>query len=178
MEPSRFRVKQVGKLREFSVQLAERIKAAPNTPVEPMRLAVRVGNDAYLIDMGLAGEIVAVPSIAPVPWTKPWFRGLTNVRGRLVGVVDLPHMAGRDPIPADQAQQLLVFGASVEANAGLLVSRAFGLRNVSELESLGNPRDAERPWEVMSYRDMDGTVLTEIDLLQLVQSEKFAGIGI
>jgi twitching motility protein PilI len=178
MEPSRLRVKQVGKLREFSLQLAERIKAAPNTPVEPMRLAVRVGSDAYLIDMGLAGEIVPVPAIAPVPWTKPWFRGLANVRGRLIGVIDMPQLSGRDATPNEQGQQLLVFGAQIEANAGILITRAFGLRNISEMEALGNPGDATRPWETMRYRDMDGTVLTEVDLFQLVQTEKFAGIGV
>ena len=60
------------KLREFSTQLAERLKAAPHTPVQPLRLAVRIGSDSYLLDMATAGEIVATADIAPVPWTRPW----------------------------------------------------------------------------------------------------------
>lgn len=94
--------KQLGKLREFSTQLAERLKAAPARAAVPMRLAVRIGEVGYLLPMDAAGEIVAVPDIAPVPWTKPWYRGLANVRGRLVGVVDLVQFTGRGQLATDQ----------------------------------------------------------------------------
>jgi len=170
--------KQTQKLREFSTQLAERLKAAPHTPVQPLRLAVRIGADSYLLDMATAGEIVATPEIAPVPWTRPWYRGLINVRGRLVGVVDMQELAGRAPLPAEQAQQLLVFGPALKVNAGILISRAFGLRNVRELEALGGAGNAALPWETHRYRDLDGTVLTELDLPRLVAAEVFASVGV
>ncbi len=102
--------RQLVKLREFSTQLAQRLKDAPNLPTEPTRLAVRIGVDNFLVEMGFAAEIVALPDIARVPWTKPWYRGLANVRGRLVGVVDLQHLTGREPLSAEQGQQLLVLG--------------------------------------------------------------------
>ena len=90
--------RQLVKLREFSTQLAQRLKEAPNKPVEPTRLAIRIGSENYLIEMALAGEIVSLPDITPVPWTRPWYRGLANVRGRLIGVVDLMHLMGREPL--------------------------------------------------------------------------------
>src|SRR5512135_766899 len=101
--------KQLVKLREFSTQLAQRLKEAeaPGLATAPTRLAVRVGNENFLIDMGVAGEIVALPEIAPVPWTKPWYRGLANVRGRLIGVVDLSQFKGGAPLAAEQSTQLL-----------------------------------------------------------------------
>lgn len=169
---------QSQKLREFSAQLAERLKAAPNTPVQPLRLAVRIGSDSYLLDMSTAGEIVATSDIAPVPWTRPWYRGLTNVRGRLVGVVDLQELSGRAPLPAEQSQQLLVFGPALKVSAGILISRAFGLRNIRELEELGKAANAALPWEASRYRDLDGTVLTELDLPRLVAAEVFSSIGV
>jgi twitching motility protein PilI len=73
------------RLRDFSTQLAQRLRALPSKAAEPARLAVRLADTGYLLDMSTSGEIVALPEIAPVPWTKPWFRGLANVRGRLVG---------------------------------------------------------------------------------------------
>lgn len=166
------------KLREFSTQLAERLKAAPNTPVQPLRLAVRIGADSYLLDMATAGEIVTTSDIAPVPWTRPWYRGLTNVRGRLIGVVDLQEMSGRAPLPLEQGQQILVFGPSLKVNAGVLISRAFGLRNIRELEDLGVTNNAALPWETQRYRDLDGTVLTELDLARLVAAEIFSSVGV
>lgn len=166
------------KLRDFSTQLAERLKAATSAPNEPLRLAVRIGPYNYLLDMNATAEIVTAPDITPVPWTRPWYRGLANVRGRLVGVVDLMHLAGRGPLPPDQSQQLLVFSEALRINAGVLVSRAFGLRNLNDLESLGGPADGALPWEAARWRDLDGNQLTELNLGSLVASEAFATIGI
>ena len=45
------------KLRDFSTQLAARLKAATSTPTEPLRLAVKIGPQNYLLDMNLAAEI-------------------------------------------------------------------------------------------------------------------------
>jgi twitching motility protein PilI len=169
--------KQLGRLREFSTQLAERLKAAPSRAGEPLRLAVRIGTDSYLLPMEAAGEIVAIPDITPVPWTKPWYRGLANVRGRLTGVIDLMQYAGRGAMAPEQAQQLLVLSDSAGVNAALLVTRAFGLRNLNELESLGRAENAAAPWETTRYRDLDGGLLTEIDVRGLVASEGFGAIG-
>ncbi len=170
--------KHLLRLRDFTMQLAERLKAAPQIPAEPMRLAVRIGPENYLLAMEQASEIVAVPAIAPVPWTRPWFRGLANVRGRLVGVVDLMQLAGRPPLAPDQAGQMLVLGESLRTNAAILVTRAFGLRNLEDLEQVGRAGDGAPPWEAGRFRDQDGTVLTELDLGRLVAAEAFASVGI
>ena len=70
--------RQLVKLREFSTQLAQRLKEAPNKPTEPTRLAIRIGSENYLVEMALAGEIVSLPEITPVPWTRPWYRELAT----------------------------------------------------------------------------------------------------
>ncbi|HTN50076.1 MAG TPA: chemotaxis protein CheW [Burkholderiaceae bacterium] len=167
--------RQLVKLREFSTQLAQRLKEAPNLPTEPTRLAIRIGADNYLVEMGLASEIVALPEIARVPWTKPWYRGLANVRGRLVGVVDLQQLMGREPLPSEQAQQLLVLGESLGVAAGVLMTRAFGIRNLKDLEPLeAVPSRGE--WERTRYRDLDNIALTELDLRDLAGSPAFTAI--
>jgi len=171
--------RQLVKLREFSTQLAQRLREAPNKPTEPTRLALRIGAENYLVEMALAGEIVSLPEIAPVPWTRPWYRGLANVRGRLIGVVDLQQLTGRDPLPADQTQQVLVLGEVLGVNAGILVTRAFGIRNLKDLTPLeGEPPAGRASWERARYRDNDGLALTELELRELATSGAFAAIGI
>ncbi len=171
--------RQLVKLREFSTQLAQRLKEAPNKPTEPTRLAVRIGNENYLIEMALASEIVSLPGIAPVPWTRPWYRGLANVRGRLIGVVDLLHLMGREPLTPEQTQQVLVFGEVLGVNAGILVSRAFGIRNLKDLTPLdGAPPAGRASWEHERYRDHDGLMLTELELRELATSAHFASIAV
>jgi len=168
--------RQLVKLREFSTQLAQRLKEAPNLPNEPTRLAVRMGTENYLVEMGLAAEIVSLPEIARVPWTKPWYRGLANVRGRLVGVVDLQQMMGREPLSADLGLQLLVLGEGLGVAAGILITRAFGIRNLKDLESLEAPA-SQVVWERSRYRDLEGMTLTELDLRELATAPAFTAIN-
>lgn len=170
--------KQLVKLREFSTQLAQRLKEAPGLPTEPNRLAVRVGSENFLIEMSVAGEIVPLADIAPVPWTKPWYHGLANVRGRLIGVVDLLQLTGRDPLPPEQAQQMLVLGEGLSVNAGILITRAFGIRNLKDLTALPAAGESAANWEQVRYRGADGVAFTELDLRELVRSPAFAVIGV
>ena len=169
--------RKTGRLKEFSAQLAARLEAAPGPLSEPARLAVRIGADSFLLDMNRAGEIVAAPPISPVPWTKPWYLGLANVRGRLIGVIDLMQLAGGAPITPDDAQQLVVFNEELKFNVGLLITRAFGLRNIKDLEPLGALNDRSRPWEARAFRDNDGSRLVEIDLQGLIGFDDFVSIG-
>ncbi len=169
--------KHLAGLRDFSAQLAQRLNEAPAKEMPTARLGVHVGTRKYLFDMTSVGEIVPLAEIARVPWTRPWFRGLANVRGRLVGVYDLQHLAGGEPMSPDQALQLLVFGDSLKVNAALLITRAFGLRSARDLDAL--PTDSEAaPWESARFRDADGTTLTELNLSRLASDERFASIGI
>jgi twitching motility protein PilI len=168
--------RQLVKLREFSTQLAQRLRDAPNLPTEPTRLAIRMGTFNYLVEMDLAAEIVSLPEIARVPWTRPWYRGLANVRGRLVGVVDLQHMMGREPLAAEQGQQLLVLGEPLGLAAGVLITRAFGIRNLKDLEELDAQGEAAG-WERRRFRDLEGIALTELDLRALAAAPAFTAIN-
>lgn len=170
--------KHLANLRDFSAQLAQRLNDAPAHEVPVARLGVHVGNRRYLLDMTSVGEIVPIGEVARVPWTRPWFRGLANVRGRLVGVYDLPQMAGGEPMNSEQALQLLVLGDALKVSAGLLITRAFGLRNAKDLDALPTATDDVMPWEGARFRDSDGTTLVELSLPRLVADERFASIGV
>jgi len=171
--------RQLAEMRDFSAQLAKRLAEAPASDMQAARLGVRIGSRGFLVEMTSAGEVVPAASIARVPWTRPWFRGLANVRGRLVGVYDLLHMTGSEPLRDEQALQLLVLGDALKVNAALLVSRAFGLRYAKDLDAMPEAESAGAPpWEGARFRDAGGMVLTELNLARLVADERFTSIGI
>ena len=74
-------------LREFQENLARRLGEAKTADHRSL-LGFQVGDDNWLIDLADSGEILPPPPFVPVPLTRPWFRGLANVRGTLHGVVD------------------------------------------------------------------------------------------
>ncbi|MDP0995635.1 chemotaxis protein CheW, partial [Klebsiella pneumoniae] len=75
-------------------------------------LAVQAGGRNYLMPLGQSGEIFPWAGVQPVPYTKPWFLGIANLRGTLAGVIDLASLLGHGVTrsePALAESSLLAF---------------------------------------------------------------------
>ena len=58
-------------------------------------VAFRLGGEAFLLAREETREVLAYPaSVTRVPGAKPWIRGLSNVRGQLLPVIDLRAFLG------------------------------------------------------------------------------------
>jgi twitching motility protein PilI len=171
------------RLREFQAGLAERLRHAATTPSLQRRLAVRLGRDSsernFLIDLPEAGEIISIPEITPVPLTKTWYRGLANVRGNLVSVIDLSDFNDEGVTLLDKDSRVLAFSSGLRFNAAILVTRMLGLRNATQLTPFErNGQSVLAPWIGNAFRDADGIVWEELRLVALAADERFLQIGI
>jgi hypothetical protein len=90
--------------------------------------------------------------------------------------MDLQHLMGREPLAAEQGQQLLVLGEGLGVAAGILITRAFGIRNLKDLESVDTAVSAFA-WERSRYRDLEGMALTELDLREVAAAPAFTAIN-
>ena len=161
-------------LRDYQRDLAERLRQA-GVGRTSSKLGLQVGDEAWLVDLADAGEVLPVPPITPVPLTRPWFRGVANIRGNLYSVVDFPAFLGRTPVAPGEHARLLLVGERFRLGAALLVDRSLGLRNPSQLE----PSDEDPgPWARAQYADPDGRQWKELDLPQLVLHPEFLSVGI
>lgn len=161
-------------LRDYQRDLAERLRSA-EAGRTASKLGLQAGDEAWLVDLADAGEVVPVPAITPVPLTRPWFRGVANIRGNLYSVVDFPaFLGGRPVVPGDQSR-LLLLGERFRMGAALLVDRSLGLRNPAQLQPAEG--DCGR-WARARYADKDGRQWKELDLPQLVQHADFLAVGI
>lgn len=165
-------------LRTFQQELATRLATKTAAQVESSRLGLASGDDRWLIRLADAGEVVTLPTIVPVPLTRPWFVGVANIRGNLYSVVDFARFQGRDE-PASGAQsRLVLFGPRAgEINAGLVVSRVLGLRNISELAPAAPPQGAPG-WYGQRWMDGEGHAWQEIDLAVLARDPAFLQVGL
>jgi len=168
------------RLREFQAQLMERMQAVRSgAETHVSMLGVLIGQTRWLLDLPEAGEIVSVGDITEVPLTKAWYLGLTNVRGNLIGVIDLAKFQGMAPTPIDKESRIVAFSPALTFNCGLLVSRVMGLRNVAEMEMHATQEgDAAAPWGAHRYVDRDSHVWTELKLSEIVQDPQFLHVGI
>jgi twitching motility protein PilI len=162
-------------LRDYQRDLAERLRAAEGSRSTSM-LALQVGEDGWLVDLADAGEVLPVPAITPVPLTRPWFKGATNIRGNLYSVVDFSAFIGGAPVTLSDQSRLLLIGERFRLGSALLVDRSLGLRNPAQLKAREGAAPAS-PWIKGGYEDQDGRIWTELDLGQLVQHQDFLAVA-
>lgn len=164
-------------LRDYQRDLAERLRAAEGTRSASM-LALQIGEEGWLVDLADAGEVLPVPPITAVPLTRPWFKGVTNIRGNLFSVVDFPAFVGKPGVSVTDQSRLLLIGERFRMGSALLVDRSLGLRNPAQLEPKArNESAAAAPWIKGEYSDQEGRLWKELDINQLVQHQDFLAVG-
>jgi twitching motility protein PilI len=162
-------------LRDYQIALSERLQSAAAGTRVAGKLGLRVGGEAWLVDLKEAGEVIPVPAISPVPLARPWFKGVANVRGNLYSVSDLAALLGLAPTPMTERARLLLVADRFRAGAALLVESSLGLRNVDELKPANA---AAHRWVRAQYAEADGTLWKELDVAALIQDEAFLEVAL
>jgi twitching motility protein PilI len=168
-------------LQSFQQELANRLASKTAAQVESSRLGFACGGERFLIRLADAAEVVAVPPIAGVPLTQPWFLGLANIRGNLYSVVDFAGFIRRETVVAHGAggqSRLILFGPRAgDLKAGVVVQGVLGLRNLAELTPA--PPVAGAPsWYGQRWVDADAGTWQEVELTQLVVDPAFLRVGL
>jgi twitching motility protein PilI len=130
-------------------------------------VALRMAGDLYLVAREETREVLGVPATSTrVPGAKPWIKGLANVRGQLLPIIDLRQFLGSGVTPITRNTRILVVHHR-EIPAGLLVDEVLGFRRFAENEFSGEApptvarcerylagafRRGEEQWPVLSLR--------------------------
>jgi twitching motility protein PilI len=164
------------RLRQYQEELLERMQAArTGSGQRTHQLGVEIGGERYLLDLLEAGEIVPVPPLTSVPLTQPWYLGLANIRGSLIGVVDLARFLnaprseprGHEGAAPGPAARLVTFAPALGLPCGFLAARVHGLRQAADMTPSGG-----------CLVDADGHSWTPLALAALAQDERFLQVGL
>lgn len=86
----------------------------------------------YAIPMENVLELQRLPRITPLPSTPDWLRGVTNLRGEVLSVIDLRSLLGLPTADSSLSQRLVVVRSTVEEIAtGWIVDRMIGVRRLA-----------------------------------------------
>jgi twitching motility protein PilI len=168
-------------LRELQTRLAGRLQAARGEGMSVSSwLAVESAGRNYLMPLGQSGEIFPWSGVQAVPYTQDWFLGVANLRGTLVGVVDLAGLVGQSGLRTEQAlneSSLLALNAALEVNAALLVDRLSGLRGADAFVASEPPAEDAPAYFGTTYLDAQGGRWQELNLQALSQHPVFLSIS-
>lgn len=167
---------------ELQERLAKRIKKASEGDYNVSSwLAIEVGQHGFLVPLSHASEISPYAFVHPVPYTKPWFMGVTNLRGELMAIVDIGlflNLPGQLRTEAALANaKFLTFNPVLEVNAALLIDKLLGLKSVSAFVSAEPRRPNDASFLGHIYTDTAGKRWQEINLQSLSQLPEFLAIS-
>ena len=95
-------------------------------------IGFKLGAENFVADRTDVREVLPVPEqLTRVPGAKPWLRGIANIRGQLLTVVDMRTFLGAGGASAGRHARMLLV-ASREVPTGLIVDEVTGFRRFSE----------------------------------------------
>jgi purine-binding chemotaxis protein CheW len=88
----------------------------------------RLADSRYAVSVPHVLEIDRVPSITPVPNVPTWIRGIVNVRGEILSVIDFRAFLGCEELhQGEQHRMLVVKARSDEIMTSLVVDQVLGI---------------------------------------------------
>jgi twitching motility protein PilI len=123
---------------ELLLQIDRRCRLlAADLPSQPTRrdswsgIGFRLGEHWYVAPMSEVSEVLHEPRLTQLPGVKPWVKGVANLRGRLLPVMDLSGFFGHE-LSAVRRQRRVLVVEHGEVFAGLLVDEVFGLQHFAQ----------------------------------------------
>ena len=169
---------------ELLLQIDQRCRLlAADLPSQPTRqdswsgIGFRMGEDWYVAPMGEVSEVLHEPRFTQLPGVKSWVKGVANLRGRLLPVMDLCGFFGHE-VSAPRKQRRVLVVEHNEVFAGLLVDEVFGLQHFAQdsLEPVDSLNGAIAPFiQGQFQREQNWQVFSPF---ALVQSQSFMHVAL
>ncbi len=141
-------------------------------------IAFKLGEFTVLAPMEQVGEILTIASISRIPGAKEWVRGIANVRGNLLPILDLPGFVFGKVSKMTRKSRVLVMEHQ-GISAGLMVDEVFGMRHFLEEEFSEDVAPLDKliqPFLTGSLRQR-GEVWGVFDIHQLVDRPEFMQVA-
>lgn len=170
-------------LKDLQERLAQRLSAAKTEAVTASWLAVEAGGQRFLLPLVQSGEIFPWSAVQDVPYTKPWYLGVSSLRGGLHGVIDLARLVGGAADVTSHTERitsesrLVSFHHALGINAVMLIDRLLGLRNPANFSTLAQVPEGSPTYVSRCLLDMQGQTWLEIDLQGLSTEPEFLAIA-
>ena len=141
-------------------------------------LGFKVGDAQLVTAMGQIREVVPCVPLTAVSRTRSWMRGIANVRGTLLTVVDLQAFLGMEPVSIDQYSRLIIINDD-SLQGCLLINRLQGLRHFDPLQDRSDTEDVPESMApyVIGGLNKDQEQWLVFDINKLVEDRMFRQVA-
>ena len=129
----------------------------------------------FVTPMGQVSELMEVPASTRLPGVQSWVIGLSNVRGRLLPLFDLPFFFNGHMSSQKKGHRVLVLETD-SLYSGIVVDNAYGMQHFNA-DTFGDyekelPTGVE-PYTEGAYRDSFGEQWSVFNFARLAEDARF-----
>ena len=95
-------------------------------------LNFHLGDEAYSLPILQVREIIRLSPVTPVPRMPPFVKGVINLRGKIVPVMDLRERLNRYSIEYDERACIVVIQSSSSGHFGVIVDSVDDVSNIPQ----------------------------------------------
>ena len=171
---------QLAQIAEKSIKLAAGLPAQDEAIELWNGIGFSLGGTACVAAMGTVAELLPVPKYTPVPGVKPWVLGISNVRGRLIPIIDLSRFLGLGRSSRRVRDKRILVLEQGELLSGIVVDGVQGMQYFS-VDSFTETYQADVSEDLAlfikgAYMKADVEWL-EFDTLALINDENFLDVA-
>ena len=141
-------------------------------------VAFKLNGKKYVAPLSEVAEIMDVPTLTRIPGAKKWVRGVANVRGTLLPVMDLQGLLYKKP-NRSRKQRLLVI-QNGDFLSSIVVDDVIGLQHfedIDRLEDIPEVDEAVKPYVNDGFNRED-QVWTVFSLFALAEDSAFLQVAL
>ncbi|MCD8039832.1 MAG: chemotaxis protein CheW [Lachnospiraceae bacterium] len=101
-----------------------------------------LGADVFGIELKYVNEIIQMQQIAPIPEVEHFIRGLINLRGKIVPVIDVADRLGKEPFDYNDRTCIIVIEVQGVV-VGLITERISEVVSIEEEDILPPPNTSK-----------------------------------
>ena len=140
-------------------------------------LTFYLGDEQYGIAIDKIKEIIAMMKVTNVPKTPPFMRGVINLRGSIIPIVDTRQRFGMEAREEDMHTAIIIVEVD-KVNIGFIVDRveevsSIDPANLSEPPKFGSHVDTDF---ICAMAQIEESVVMILDVLKLFEADELASL--
>jgi twitching motility protein PilI len=138
-------------------------------------IGFELAGQKFVAPMGEIVEVLHPLKVTKIPWVRKFVLGVSNIRGRLVPIIDLTVLLSTSLNISEKTSRILVVGQGDQQN-GLLVDAVLGIQQFpSLLIDTSNPVENSSSF-IRGCFEKDGIKWSIFSFADLIRSDEFCQI--
>lgn len=141
-------------------------------------IGFRMGENYFVAPMSEITELLRVPSFTHLPNVQSWVLGVSNIRGRLVPIVDLNAFFSADSLEPMRSRRVLVLDHNEQLD-GLVVDGVEGMQHFSADTFIQEVPEVPEPLRdfILGYFVKDQRIWSRFSMKALSEHEQFRAVA-